>query len=143
MVKNRPVTELALEIFKTMGKPIHYKELTKMLVNRSSLKGKTPHESVRSLIGTDKRFKRVAEGVYALAEWEEYLTARFAKNIAYDILFNKGKPLPVIILGQEILNERAFVGTPKLVARNAIRNDARFFFDKDTEEVGLIEWLKA
>ena len=140
MENKRPVKEAAMQIFLEEGKPIHYKELTKMLLSKCNLTGKTPHESVRSLLGRDKRFKRVAEGIYALSEWEEYPVARFAKDIAYDILNSLGKPLQIVELGKEIFKERKFVGGPRMVARNCIRLDNRFYFEQDTELVGLVEW---
>lgn len=138
----KSITEAAIEIFEKEGKPLHYKELTKMLLGECNLSGKTPHESVRSKIGMDYRFKRVAEGVYALSEWEQYPTARFAKDIAYDVLNNFGKLISLNDLGEEIFKERIFVGSPKLVARNAIRKDKRFYIESGSDLVGLVEWLE-
>ena len=114
VTKKRPVKDVAIEIFIEIGEPIHYKELTNMLIDKCHLSGKTPHESVRSLIGADKRFKRTAEGVYALSEWDKFPIARFAKDISFDVLKNHGKAMPVNDLGDAILNERDFVGSPRL-----------------------------
>ena len=113
-----------------------------MLLDKCALTGNTSHESVRSRIGTDERFKRVAEGVYALTEWDEYPVARFAKEIAYDILITVEEPLPMLQLGEEILAERKFAGGPGQVARNAIRTDERFYLDQEKGLVGLVEWRK-
>ena len=140
MIKKRPVKEVAIEIFNQVKKPLRYRELTKLLLDQCELTGKTPHESVRSLIGTDFRFKRVAEGVYALSEWQEYPIARFAKDIAYEVLKKNGKPMPILQLGEEILAERHFESGPKQLAKNSIRSDKRFILDVKTEIVSLSEW---
>jgi hypothetical protein len=142
MKNKKSVRDVAIEIFRIEGKPIHYKELTKNLLNKCNLTGKTPHESVRSLIGTDDRFKRVAEGVYALSEWEEYPVARYAKDIAYEILSNLGKPLLFVELGKQIFIERKFVGSPNQTVRNIFHSDDRFYFEKESNLVGLVEWLE-
>ncbi len=136
----KSVKEAALELFKDAKKPLHYKDLTRMIIDECNLSGKTPHETVRSLIGTDTRFKRVAEGVYALSEWEEYPVARFAKDIAYDVLSMNGKPLNLTLLGERIYEERVFKGPPRQVARNAIRSDKRFSYDPKTDLVSLSDW---
>ena len=102
----------------------------------------TPHQTVRSRLATDARFKRVAEGVYALAEWREYPATRFAKDIAYDVLKSEQKPVTLSELGEAILRERNFVGGPNLVARNVVRSDKRFYFDRRRKLVGLAEWRK-
>jgi len=138
----KTIKEAALEIFHLEKRPMHYKELSKKILKIYAFSGKTPHESVRSLIGTDKRFKRIAEGIYALTEWDEYPVARFAKDIAYDVLLNFGNPLHVDVLGNEILNERTFVGTPRVIARNATRSDPRFTDNPETKTIGLTEWDK-
>ena len=139
-MKERPITRVAEEIFIREKCPLHYKELTKIIMRERSLGGRTPHETVRSAIGTDSRFKRVAEGVYALAEWTEYPVARFAKDIAYDVLKSHGEPMAMTALGEAILEERQFVGGPNQVVRNVLRSDRRFYFDPEDRLVGLLEW---
>jgi len=139
----RSVLIVAEEIFVKLGKPLHYKELTKMLLDQCDLTGKTPHESVRSLLATSPKFKRIAEGTYALASWREYQTARFAKDIAYDILHKKGKPISLVLLGEKILEERKFIGGPAMVARGVLNTDKRFYFDQKLGVIGLVEWKKA
>ncbi|MCP4286372.1 MAG: hypothetical protein GY792_18315 [Gammaproteobacteria bacterium] len=136
-MKKTSVKQAALVVFRQENHPLHYKDLTKKILTMCDLKGKTPHESVRALIGTDERFKRVAEGVYALSEWEEYPAVRFAKDIAYDILSKRGTSMNIIQLGLEILEERKFIGPPKVIARNATKNDERFTYNPKTEMVGL------
>lgn len=119
---------------------MHYMELTRLILRERSLSGRTPHETVRAAVGTDPRFKRVAEGVYALTEWEEYPVARFAKDIAFDALMERGSPMSMTELGEAVLEERHFVGGPKQVVRNVLRSDGRFCQDPDTGLVRLAEW---
>lgn len=119
---------------------MHYKDLTKLLIGKCNLTGKTPHESVRSLLATSSKFKRIAEGVYALTSWKEYPTARFAKDIAYDVLKKRGKPITLILLGKKILKEREFIGGPAMVVRGVLNTDRRFSYDKTSGLVGLVEW---
>lgn len=140
MKTKKSVTEAALEEFNNVGKPLHYKELTRRIIHKCNLVGKTPHETVRSRIGTDERFIRVAEGVYALVVWKEYPVARFAKDIAYDILQNHGSTIDLSKLGERIFEERVFKGPQRQVARNAIRNDERFSYEPGSDLVSLVEW---
>jgi hypothetical protein len=121
----------------------YYKALTKMILDRgeSRLGGRTPHETVRSSLGTNQRFKRIAEGVYALSSWEQYPVARFAKDIAYDVLKAYGRPMSVTELGKAILKERKFVGGPRQVACNSVARDSRFIYDVEADIVRLSEWL--
>jgi len=140
MNKSRTIVEDSIEILKDIGEPIHYLELTNLLQQKRKVSGKTPHLTVRSRIGSDKRFIRIAEGTYALSEWSGYSKARFAKDIAYDILNNLNSPLPAEKLGEEILKERTFKGNPKQVAINAIRFDDRFIFKSDVNLIFLAKW---
>jgi hypothetical protein len=145
-MKRESIAKIAYEILKEEEKPLHYKELTELLLKRLPLEGKTPYESVRTQIGYNQNFKRIAEGVYALAEWEGFSTARFAKDIAYDILQVSGKPMTLTELGEAILKERALVGKPRMIARNVVRNDQlkgeRFYYDSATDLVSLSGWKK-
>lgn len=140
MVKHLSITQIAEGIFGREKRPLHYKELTKLVMRERPLERKTPHETVRSWIGQDHRFKRVAEGVYALTEWTEYPVARFAKDIAYDILKSRGEPMEMVALGKAILEERQFASDEKQVVRNVLRSDKRFCSDRGSGLVGLIEW---
>jgi hypothetical protein len=135
-----PVTKAAEELLEKSGKPMHYKEITRRILHKCALYGKTPHETVRSLIGTNSKFIRVAEGVYALSKWKNFKPARFAKDIAYDVLKSFGKPMSLYDLSNRVFEERVFRGGPKAVIKSAIRNDTRFLLDEDTELVSLREW---
>jgi len=121
---------------------MHYKEITRLIINKLTLSGKTPHETVRSRIGANSKFIRVAEGVYGLSKWKEYKRVRFAKDIAYDILKAKGSPLTLLGLGEKVFEERLFVGGPKMTIRNVVRSDKRFLIDREKELVLLAEWKK-
>ena len=88
-----PVTIAAEKLLEKSGKPLHYKEITNAIIQECDLHGKTPDETVRSLIGTNSKFIRVAEGVYqVLSKWKKYTSARFAKDIAYDVLKSNVNP---------------------------------------------------
>jgi hypothetical protein len=139
-MKKRPVSIVAEEILLKVGRPLHYKELTKMLLDQCDLLGKTPHESVRSTLATNSKFKRVSEGVFGLAIWKQYPAIRFAKDIAYDILKKKRKPMNLGDLGTEIFLERKFISDPKVLVRNIYRTDKRFYYDAQLQQVGLTEW---
>lgn len=137
---NQTIASAAEEVFRLLERPLHYRKLTKLIIGKCDLIGRTPHESVRSRLSTNPKFKRVAEGVYALAEWDQYPVARFAKDIAFDILENRGGPMNMDALGQAILDERKFVGGPRQVVRNVLRTDKRFIYDRVTELVSLAKW---
>jgi DNA-directed RNA polymerase delta subunit len=137
-----PVTKAAEEILEKSGKPMHYMEITKLILRKCDLHGKTPDQSVCSRISTNSKFVRVAEGVYALSKWKNYTRIRFAKDIAYDILKSKGESLSLKELGIKVFEERPFRGSPKAVIRNSIRRDGRFYLDNNSELVSLAEWNK-
>lgn len=140
MNKSRTIVEDAIDILKDIGAPIHYLELTNLLQQKRKISGKTPHLTVRSRIGSDKRFIRIAEGTYALSEWSGYSKARFAKEIAYDILDKLNSPISAEKLGEEIFKERTFQGNPRQVAINAIRSDKRFVINSDNDLIRLAKW---
>jgi DNA-directed RNA polymerase delta subunit len=142
MKSYRSISDVAEEILMNEGTPLHYKEITRriLLIGKCKLEGKTPNETVRSSIGNDPKFIRVAEGIYALREWSNYTKSKFAKDIAYDILLKQGHPMSLEELGAKILQERSFVGKAQQVARNVIRSDKRFYYDETAKMVKLIGW---
>ena len=139
-MKKRPLADYAEQILLSEGTPLHYREVTNRIMNKIQLRGKTPQNSVRAAMGNNPKFIRIAEGIYALSEWEDYSAARFAKDIAYDILTKRGKPMSLIDLGNAILLERDFKNHPSNVGHDAIRNDSRFIYDRDNKSVGLVKW---
>lgn len=136
------IADTAEKILLDISHPIHYKNLTPLLIEKCNLTGKTPQESVRSALARDRRFKRTAEGVFGLSIWSEYPAIRFAKDIAYDILKDEGKQINLRILGERIISVRTFVSNPILVVKNILYSDNRFFVDESLQEVGLKEWIK-
>ncbi|MGA7194336.1 MAG: winged helix-turn-helix domain-containing protein [Anaerolineales bacterium] len=142
MTAPRSIADVTEEIMLRTKKPMHYKVITPLLLKHCKLLGKTPEQSVRSSLATNPKFKRVAEGTFALTIWKKYPAIRFAKDIAYDILKSGGYPLKITLLGEKILNERKFSGTAKTVAKGVVNTDNRFYYDRANELVGLIEWRR-
>jgi hypothetical protein len=138
----RSIADVTEEILLNAGHPLHYKVLTPLLLEQCKLTGKTPHESVRSSLATNPKFKRVAEGTFALTIWKEFPAIRFAKDIAYDFLKAENGPISLKVLGEKILEERFFIGSPAQVARGVIYTDKRFYYDKLSDMVSLVEWKK-
>lgn len=141
-MKQRPVVVVAEEILLENGHPLHYREITRMLINQCNLSGKTPHQSVRTMLAISPKFKKVAEGVFGLAIWRQYPAIRFAKDIAYDILSEKGAPMGLTSLGEKIFFERKFTSRPRVIVRNVINSDKRFYYDANLDQIGLVEWKK-
>lgn len=139
-MKTPSVVRVIEAILRDKHRPLHYLEVTRLALKKHPLAGRTPQNTVSAILATDARFKRVAEGVYALASWDEYPAARFAKEIAYDILKSHKRPIPVRELGKRILRERQFKCTATVIARQAIRSDPRFYIDRESGLVGLSEW---
>jgi len=142
-MKSNSIASFAEEILRNRHYPIHYCELTRLILRKHPLSGKTPEMTVNSVLATDSRFKRVAEGVYALATWEEYPAVRFAKDIGYDILKSRRRPMFAKELGEEIFKERQFKNPPAAVARGFARIDSRYYYDRETNLIGLSAWKKS
>ena len=71
---DKPIAFYAYEILKKKGKPLHYVELTKLIMKRKEIKGKTPWKTVNAAICTNPKFKRIGKrrsGTYALSEWDK------------------------------------------------------------------------
>ena len=77
------ILSAVVEILLAEGKPLHYKEITRLAIERGywSKKGKAPESILNSEIalelrrhGKRSRFQRVGPGIYGLREWgiEEY-----------------------------------------------------------------------
>ena len=73
-------TEAALLVLRLAGKPLHYKEITDVAIERSLLShvGKSPEVTMGARLAAqvknaDKQnpMKRVKPGVFALSEWDE------------------------------------------------------------------------
>ena len=73
MKTNESIPEIAYEILKKSKKPIHYKDLTKKIMENKELKGNTPWKTVNACLSTNPKFKRIGEGrsgTYTLSEWD-------------------------------------------------------------------------
>jgi hypothetical protein len=72
MERPRIIRELAYEILKKNKKPIYYKELTKIIMRTREIKGKTPWNTVNSILHRSPIFKRMGKeksGIFGLSEW--------------------------------------------------------------------------
>jgi restriction endonuclease Mrr len=78
-------TEAALLVLRLTGKPLHYKEITDVAIERSLLShvGKNPEVTMGARLAaqvknadTSNPLKRVKPGVFALAEWDEQTIER-------------------------------------------------------------------
>lgn len=134
------VVNAAKLVLEEHNKPLHYSTITNLIMNISQLNGKTPSQTVRVELAKSPAFIRVGHGFYALEKWGVYNQARFAKDIAYDILKKKRKPIRAHKLGILILEERQFKSSPWTLGTNAIHNDARFHYNQDNKLVSLKEW---
>ena len=136
------IASVAEGILRAKNQPMHYLELTRLILKQRPISSRVPYNTVASVLVTNPRFKRVAEGVYALASWTQYPVARFGKDIAYDILTARKRPITLRELGEAIFKERSFKGPPAAVARRVVKSDPRFIYDRTTRLVGLSKWGK-
>ena len=66
-----PHREIAYQVLKESGKPMHYKDITSEVLKRSKSVGTTPQNSIFSRLITDtkKRFVKTSKGTFGLTEW--------------------------------------------------------------------------
>lgn len=72
MNKEKSIEFHAYDILKKNGKPLHYLELTKLIIKQKEIKGETPWKTVNAVICNNSKFKRIGKnrsGIYALSEW--------------------------------------------------------------------------
>lgn len=76
-----PHREVAYQVLKDNGKPMHYKELTAEVLKRSKSTGATPQNSIFSRLITDtqKRFVKISKGTFGLTEWNSKEAEKNAK----------------------------------------------------------------
>jgi len=102
-----PFKDIAYQILKEVGRPLHSKEITKLALERGWLKtaGKTPEATMGAQIYMDIKkkkinslFVKVGHGKFGLKEWQKieqrgnlYRKGSF-KNAAYQVLKLKNKP---------------------------------------------------
>ena len=59
MYKEKSIEFHAYDILKKNGKPLHYLELTKLIMKRKEVNGNTPWKTVNAAICTNSEFKRI------------------------------------------------------------------------------------
>ena len=73
MFRKNSIPDLAYQMLKKEGKPIHYKILTNKIMKKKKFTGKTPWDTVNASLCTHSEFKRIGgqrSGIYGLAEWK-------------------------------------------------------------------------
>ncbi len=72
--KGEPAKQVAIDLLRTAGEPLHAKEIAKRVIEsgRARLKGKTPAATITAMLAVGSKpggpFKRVDKGTYALAD---------------------------------------------------------------------------
>ncbi len=76
-----PHREVCYKILKEKGKPMHYKEITEIVLKESNSLGQTPQNTMFARMSTDtkERFKHLGKGVFALTEWNSKEAEKNAK----------------------------------------------------------------
>jgi len=71
--RNKSISRIAYELLKNKGTPIHYTELTRLIMKKKEIKGRTPWKTVNSVLCRSSNFERFGKGrtgKYKLVEWE-------------------------------------------------------------------------
>ena len=74
MKSNHSIRLMAYEILRKKGKPLHYKEITELIMQKKELKGNTPWKTVNAQLCLSPKFKRIGvgrTGMYGLKEWKD------------------------------------------------------------------------
>jgi hypothetical protein len=72
--KGEPAKQVAIDLLRTAGEPLHAKEIAKRVLEsgRARLKGKTPEATITAMLAVGSKpggpFTRVDKGTYALAD---------------------------------------------------------------------------
>ena len=73
--KGEPAKQVAVDVLRTAGEPLHAKEIAKRVIASgrcSGLKGKTPEQTITAMLAVGSKpggpFKRVDKGTYTLAD---------------------------------------------------------------------------
>ena len=101
MAKKQPVTgepakQVAIDLLREAGEPLHAKEIAKRVIDsgRARLKGKTPEATITAMLAVGSKpggpFKRVDKGTYALAD----AGAARAEEVTAEKPAAKPKPRP-------------------------------------------------
>ncbi len=85
--KGEPAKQVAIDLLRKAGEPLHAKEIAKQVIEsgRARLKGKTPEATITAMLAVGSKpggpFKRVDKGTYALADASTpTLTAGYAQK---------------------------------------------------------------
>ena len=72
--KGEPAKQVAIDVLRTAGEPLHAKEIAKRVLEsgRTRLGGKTPEQTITAMLAVGSKpggpFARVAKGTYTLAD---------------------------------------------------------------------------
>ncbi len=72
--KGEPAKQVAIDVLRTAGEPLHAKEIAKRVLEsgRTRLGGKTPEQTITAMLAVGSKpggpFTRVEKGTYTLAE---------------------------------------------------------------------------
>ena len=84
--KGEPAKQVAIDVLRTAGEPLHAKEIAKRVLEsgRTRLGGKTPEQTITAMLAIGSKrggpFKRVDKGTYTLAG----TAARPAEEVSTD-----------------------------------------------------------
>lgn len=123
-IKPRSVKDKAFLVFKKHQKPLHFRDITKLIDELDYAKThdkKTHAQTVHNELIKDPRFVLVGRGMYALGEWG------YAPGTIKDIISKTLKEKPHLVSKDEIVKE---VLAQRLVEKNTVLiklNDKKFF----------------
>lgn len=120
------VRELAIEVLRERGEPLHWRRVADEVLKRKRLRGKTPLMTISATLSSGKEFKRVIRrGIYALREWDQYPELRWVKDIAYETLKDAGRPLRLSEIVSAVVAERELKENAMSIIRGALIQDGR------------------
>lgn len=105
-VRPRGTRERAHLILKVFGKPLHFREIARLIDEHGLYKhGKKTHpQTVHNELIKDKRFVLVGRGTYGLADWG--YTRGTVRQVLADILKKKAEPMTREDLLKEVMKVR-------------------------------------
>ncbi len=136
-IKPRGVKDKAYLVFKKSEKPLHFREITKLIdtLNVGDADKKTHPQTVHNELIKDQRFVLVGRGMYALKEWG-YVPGTI-KDIITRVLHEK----PHLVSQEEIVKE---VLSQRLVAKNTvmINLNNKKYFGKDEQGKYMVRQIE-
>ncbi len=122
-IRPRGTREKARLILKTVGKPLHFREIARLIdeyhLHRTNRK--THPQTVHNELIKDTGFVLVGRGIYALSEWG--YRKGTVKDVVTDILKKAGKPMTKEAILTEVLKVRE-------VKRSTISINLNLFFER-------------